>query len=212
MKYVVLDIGNVLCHVDFSNLLLDLSETLNITTQEALYFINRTQKLHDLGLTVMKDELTDHFKIKSQVTISKLIKSWNNCIKPDLQVINMFNKLIEKNNLQVALLSNIGLEHAAMMEEVLSHNGFFNNAIKYFSCEVGARKPTHIYYQSFLFSYPEFKGCVYVDDVRENLITGKKFEFQPYHFALDKMSTHEELPEIEKLIMGDDYVPTANIE
>jgi FMN phosphatase YigB (HAD superfamily) len=202
MKFVALDIGNVLCHVDFSNLLRDLSETLNITTQDALYFINRSQKLHDLGLTVMKDELTDHLKIKSQVTINKLLTSWNNVVKPDLRVLNMYNKMIGEDNLQVALLSNIGIEHAALMEEVLSHNGFFKNAIRHFSCEVGARKPTALYYQSFLMSHPEFQGCVYVDDVVDNLVAGQKFGFKPYHFALDTMNIDEEFPEIEKLILG----------
>ena len=50
--YVCLDIGNVLCHVDFNVFLADVSESLNVTTEDAMYFLNRSQKLHDLGLTV----------------------------------------------------------------------------------------------------------------------------------------------------------------
>ena len=183
MKYVALDIGNVLCHVDFKKFLDDLSEALNITLDDATYFLNRSQKLHDLGLTVMRDELKDHFKIRSPVTIDKLLASWNQCVYPDLNVLNMFNSLTEKHNLQVALLSNIGNEHAILMERALSHNGFFQNAIKHFSCHVGARKPTLLYYQSFLIEHPKFEGCVYIDDVVENLEAGSKFGFRPYHFA-----------------------------
>jgi hypothetical protein len=49
--------------------------------------------------------------------------------------------------------------------------------------------------------YPEFYGCVYVDDVVENLETGKRYGFRPYHFDLSKMDTSLELPEIEKMIL-----------
>jgi len=202
MMYVALDIGNVLCHVDFNQFLNDLSEALNISIDDAMYFLNRSQKLHDLGLTAMRDELRDHFKIKSPVVIDKLLKSWNNSIRPDFEVLDMFNSMSEKHNLKVALVSNIGIEHAALMEHVLDHNGFFQNAIKHFSCNVGARKPTLLYYQSFLMEHPEFTHCVYVDDAIENLETGKRFGFQTYHFALDKMDTTAELPEIEKLILS----------
>jgi FMN phosphatase YigB (HAD superfamily) len=200
--YVCLDIGNVLCHVDFNVFLADVSESLNVTTEDAMYFLNRSQKLHDLGLTVMKDELRDHLKIKSQVTIDKLLLSWNNCITPNYKVLDMFNNLTEKFDFQVALLSNIGLEHSILMEKVLDHGPFFENALKHFSCYVGARKPTSLFYQSFLWDHPEFKGCVYVDDVVENLETGSKFGFRPYHLALDSMSVEKELLEIEKAILA----------
>jgi len=58
-----------------------------------------------------------------------------------------------------------------------------------------------LYYQSFLMEYPEFHGCVYVDDVAENLEAGKRYGFRPYHFDLSKMDTSQELPEIEKMIL-----------
>jgi len=202
MKYVALDIGNVLCHVDFNEFLRDLSSELNITLEDALYFLNRSQKLHDLGLTVMKDELHDHLKIRSPVIIEKLLHSWNKSITPNLQVLDMYNKMTREHGLKVALVSNIGIEHAKQAEDILSHGGFFEGAIKHFSCHVGARKPTNLYYQSFLMEYPEFHGCVYVDDVTENLEAGKRYGFQTYHFDLSKMDVDKELPEIEKLILA----------
>ncbi len=210
MPFVCLDIGNVLCRVDFTNLLTDFSEALNITPEEALHFINRSQKMHDLGLTVIRDEIKEQFDVKSPVIINKLLNSWNNCITPSLEVLDTFNHLTANHGLHVALLSNIGIEHAALMETLLSHGGFFQNAIKHFSCEVGARKPTPLFYQSFLMQYPQFHGCVYVDDVIENLEAGKKFGFQTYHFDLYNMDAQAELPEIEKLIMDSmTEVPTS---
>ena len=209
-KYVALDIGNVLCHVNFDNLLKEISDTLNLTLEDSLYFINRNQKLNDLGLTNLKKELHDHTGIVSEVTISRIMTSWNETVYANPVVLGMFNKMIAENELQVALLSNIGHEHAHVMEHVLGVGGFFNHAIKHFSCDVGARKPTALYYQSFLMEHPEFEGCVYVDDVLENLTAGVRFGFQPYHFALDKMDVAQELPEIEKMILATDDKPQKN--
>lgn len=210
MKYVALDIGNVICNVNFDSLLKDLSTTFNISIEDALYFLNRNQKLHDLGLTNMQKELNYHLHVVSQVTVERIMTHWNNSISANPAVVSMFNKMIVENDLQVALLSNIGHEHADMMPRILGQGGFFDNAIKHFSCDVGARKPTLLYYQSFLMEHPEFEGCVYVDDVQENLEAGRRFGFQPYYFALDKMDVGKELPEIEKLILTTGDKPQKN--
>ena len=62
MIYVAFDVGNVLVHSDFNPFLRQLSKSLNLTLEEATYFMNRTQTLHDLGCTHMADELRDHFR------------------------------------------------------------------------------------------------------------------------------------------------------
>lgn len=197
-KYVAFDIGNVLVHSTFPDFLKKLSKELNITIEEAEYFMNRTQKLHDLGCTKMADELRDHFKIRSPVIIDELIQNWKDVIKPDYWVLTTLDNLIKKENLQVALVSNIGLEHAEQIDDLLGHiwnpwtnqwgESSFKNAIKHFSCFVGARKPSLLYYQSFLQLYPEFKGCVYVDDLHENLNASKQFGFQTFHFSLETVN------------------------
>lgn len=189
MNYVALDVGNVLVHVDFSIFTRELSAQLNLSMEEAEYFLNRTCRLHDLGLTKMSDELRDHFKIKSQVIIDKLLSKWNEVIWPSRNVLNHFNKMIAKDDLKIALLSNVGLEHSVVMENTLGN--LFSGAVKHLSCLVGARKPNKLYYQSFLLQYPEFKGCAYLDDLEENLEASKQFGFRTYHFALDK---HTSLP------------------
>lgn len=214
-KYVCLDIGNVLCHVDFQSFLNKLSKTLNITLDDAMYFMNRTQKLHDLGLTVMADELRDHFKIRSPLIIEELQDAWNNVVSPNLTIIEFFTRLRDRDNLKVALLSNIGIEHAEQIKNKLSHNSFFLYAKKHFSCEVGARKPSMLYYQSFLSIHPEFKGCVYVDDLQENLDASKQFEFKTFKFNLkdyfeedvtritydNNLKLHKKIEELEELIL-----------
>lgn len=184
MNYVALDIGNVLVHCDFDSFISKLSKALNITKDEATYFMNRSQKLHDLGLTVMTDELKDHFKIRSEAIIEELVDAWNGIIVADLAILDKLNRMIDKSGLQVALLSNVGLEHAVRMERILSYGGFFQRAIKHFSCHVGARKPTLIYYHTFLELHPEWQGCPYIDDLQENLDASKQFGFKTLRFSL----------------------------
>lgn len=202
MKYICLDIGNVLCHIAADPFLELLSETFNITLSEGDRFLKRFQQIHDLGYTTMEDELKDKFGVKSPITIKKLVDAWNDSVTPNMYIIDKLNDLRSKHNLQVALLSNIGIEHAAMMEEKLSHNGFFPGAIKHFSCFVGARKPSMIYYQSFLTQYPQFKGCLYVDDLKENLEASKPFGFETYHFTLEKLDYECYVDEIEAIIIN----------
>lgn len=199
-KFVCLDIGNVLCHVNAIPFVELLSETFNTTIPEASRFLRRFQQVHDLGYTTMEDELKDHFGAKSPAVLSKLVKAWNDSVNPNDYMIDTLNNMRKKHDLQVALLSNIGVEHAEMMKNKLAEGGFFPGAIKHFSCFVGARKPSSIYYQSFLLQYPEFKGCLYVDDLAENLEASKAFGFETYHFTLEDPLYRDKIKEIEKIL------------
>jgi FMN phosphatase YigB (HAD superfamily) len=205
-KFIVLDIGNVLCKVNMIDFVDELSTTVNIPILEAQHFLKRCQKMHDLGYTTIEDELREKFDIKSETTILKLKRIWNDSVTPCEPILEFFATLKQKHNLKIALLSNIGLEHAALMDKKLSHYRFIDNTIKHFSCEIGARKPSIIYYQSFLFAYPEFQGCLYIDDLQENLDAGAKFDFKPFKFDLDYHSNngtmYNKVSEINKLIIN----------
>ena len=188
MKYVAFDVGNVLVNVNFQPFINKLSKDLNISIEEATYFMNRSQKLHDLGITVMRDELIDHLKIKSSVLRDELVECWNFSITPADWMLERLDKITKQYCVQVALLSNVGLEHSVRMKEILNYNNFFDKAIKHFSCEVGARKPTFLYYQSFLKMHPEWEGCPYIDDLQENLDTGAKFGFKTFRLSLEEIT------------------------
>jgi FMN phosphatase YigB (HAD superfamily) len=186
MKYLAVDLGNVVCNVKFDNFLNELSKTLNLPLEDVNYFLHRTTKLHDMGLTQISDELRDHFKIKSPIIIQNLIEEWNKVITADTTVVGFLEKLLEED-VKIALLSNIGIEHAALMGNILG--GFlYHYSIKFFSCEVGARKPSFLYYKTFLDMNPEFKGCLYLDDRIENVRGGEKLGFKSLHFELDKIN------------------------
>lgn len=202
-KYICLDIGNVLCDVATQPFLETLSETFNITIPEADRFLKRFQQIHDLGYTTMEDELKDKFGLKSPITINKLVEAWNDSVTPNMAMIDKLNYLRDEHNLQVALLSNIGIEHANMMKIKLQEGNFFPNSIKHFSCFVGARKPSMVYYQSFLMQYPEFKGCIYVDDLTINLEASKQFGFQTFHMSLAEDDVEYKISLLQQLLIDD---------
>ncbi len=191
MKRLAIDIGNVICDVNFGPFIAELSKALNVSTSDVDYFLNRTQKLHDLGLTHMSDELRDHFKIKSQPVVDILMAKWRETIRPNDVVIAAIKDLLN-NNVRVALLSNMGFEHSELMRSALTSD-IYDNCIRFFSCHVGARKPTMLYYKMFLDMHPDFGQCVYLDDRIENIAAGRDFGFDAIHFALDSFGLQDGL-------------------
>lgn len=204
MKYLALDIGNVLCHLRQNHFVDILSSKLNITTAESIRFLKRFWELHDLGFTRIEDELIDKLGVKSEITLNELTEAWNGVIVSSRSTINFINWLRSEHEVKIALLSNMGVEHAQLMKTKLSQRDLFNSSIKHLSCEVGARKPSKIYYQSFLWENPEFKGCVYVDDLIENLKAGEKFGFEPFYFSLQDGEDvcQNRLVELKKLVLA----------
>lgn len=223
--YIALDIGNVLCTVDVAPFIDYISHELMIPVPTANYFLKRFQKLHDIGFTTMEEELRDkfHLRIWHKEIIPNIIEKWNNVVSIDLNTLDRLNNFAKTHSLNIALLSNIGAEHAVLMDKNLNHNGFMEtsyneklackgkqtpylqNVIKHYSCEIGVRKPHGIFYQSFLLEHPEFRGCVYVDDLQENLDVGAKYGFKTYQFDLSKLDSEQaekKWDEILKLVQS----------
>jgi hypothetical protein len=200
MTKICLDIGNVLVKANFTPFKRKLSQLLNISMEEALDFLNRTQKLHDLGFTRIADELRDHFKIRSQVIIEELMLYWDEVIDRYDIIFDFLDEISDKQQFEIALLSNIGFDHVRRLDQLFEYQGqTFNGSIKHFSCQVGARKPSLIYYQSFLHLYPEFQNALYIDDLQENLDASKQFNFRTYRFALDEITQENYDAKMEEL-------------
>ncbi len=189
--YLAFDIGNVICNVNFSEFLNLLSKYKNITPDESFAFLSRIQRSHDLGISYLRDELIDHFGIRSPVILEELISAWNNSITIDNFMLRLLNERLLKGD-NIALVSNIGFEHSELMRKILinklstKHEYLPDNGevTEFFSCDVGARKPSLLYYSTFLSIYPEFKGCYYFDDRPENIDIGKKFGLKSILFDL----------------------------
>lgn len=194
--FIAFDIGNVLCKVDLDKFKYELAECIRIHSPEveshpyfdSMFFLNSFQALQDLGFITIEAALHNRFPNIHKRETDALTKTWLNTIKPSEMMLNFMDDL-RYEGVKIALLSNIGLEHTKHLKEICPR--MFHNTYEHLSFEVGARKPSKLYYQSFLMDHADFVGAVYVDDREENLKTGKKYSFKSFKFNLDKI---EQMP------------------
>ena len=206
--YIAVDVGNVLVHVDFKQFLNRLSQALNISMQDAELFLATNQKTQDLGISEMLPELRDRLGVKSEPLAQELARLWIDAISPADWLLEEINVWRREHDVIVAILSNVGVEHTIKMSQILGE--LFRESVKHLSFQVGARKPTFLYYQSFLAMHPEFQGCIFIDDRPENLEASRLFGFRPLHFALDDFTRENydegkfrsKMSEIERAFTG----------
>lgn len=203
--FVAFDIGNVLCHFDITKFTSKLSYLTGMSEGESLFFLAFMQKMQDLGITTVSDHLEykfyahnlqPNFKL-SPSNREALLKAWNETLTPSDMMLTFMDKL-RGEGVKIALLSNMGHEHIKHLRN--SCPQMFEGTVQHISCEVGARKPSKLFFQSFCLDNDEFcrtydedgnredfSGCVYVDDIEENLKVGKKYGFKVYKINLDEL-------------------------
>lgn len=182
--YAAFDIGNVICHFDINKFTDKLSEITGINNHDAYFFLEQLQKMQDMGLTCVAHSLENKFRL-SPTDLQELLDAWNSTIEPNEMMLN-FLANIRSEGVKTALLSNMGSEHISYLRT--KYPEIFAGAIQHISCEVGARKPTKLFFQSFCLDHDEFSGSLYVDDIEENLRTSKKYGFKVYHFSLETLA------------------------
>ena len=203
MRNLCLDVGNVLGQLRFDEFVTTISTVKNITEAEAKTRINLYQGLHDVGLISMKQILIKEFGIESEFLRMQIMAKWVEVMSFDQSIIERYEKIVGSH--QLALLTNVGHEHVEVLKDNIkfSKSQKFISAVKHQSCEVGVRKPSKIFYQSFLTLHPEFVGAVYVDDSQENLQAAKEFGFKTVHIdlsSMDKKLVEEKLDHVEILL------------
>lgn len=196
--HVAFDIGNVLCHFDIKKFTSKLSEVVGISDHDAYFFLARLQAHQDIGITSVATELEFQYKL-SGTDICKLIECWNSTVTPNLSMMNFLENL-RSDGVKIAFLSNMGPEHIEHLRSIAPK--MFDKGIQHISCEVGARKPTKLFFQSFVEDHAEFQGCVYIDDIEANLKAGKHYGFKVYGFNLDehmKLTMSQQKTELTRL-------------
>lgn len=205
--HIAFDIGNVLLHYElpiFREAMIE--RRLCFYDDEVDLFITEAEHLCYIGATTLEKRLISKFPYLRDNDKNELIQIWNKTIYPNKQMINFMHEL-KHDGIKIALLSNIGLEHAEYIKNTWPE--IFDMSVCHLSHEVGAFKPTKLFYQSFLLEHEEFSGCIYLDDIKENVIAGSKFKFNAIEFNLDKISKEKpsvlknKLKEIkEKILFG----------
>ena len=173
VKRVAFDIGNVLFHFDLTPLL-DLLIGLNIVenTNLAYEFMGGSfQHSQEIGLYDIKQSFYQLNPHLSNKILQDIHDRWMETFSPSLPMIDIVEELIG-NNYEVALLSNIGPDHAYFVRDNCK---IFNKCIQHFSCDVGARKPTRLFFQSFLINYGWGKQVMYFDDRQDNITMGNEY-------------------------------------
>lgn len=182
MLHVALDLGNVIAEVDINRFVNKISEITGVSQHDAFFFMKHIQLMQDLGATNMAYGLEYRFKLSPE-ELNILLECWNACVVPNEMMLNFLDNL-KFDGVKVAILSNMGQEHMEYLRNVSPR--LFDKTIQHISCEVGARKPQKLFFQSFCNDHDEFTGCVYVDDLEENLKTGKKYGFKSCLFNLEQ--------------------------
>jgi FMN phosphatase YigB (HAD superfamily) len=206
---IAFDIGEVLCHINwkpFKDRFLDFKYSININFDR---FMRGLQKQQDIGVMTVEQyliqngvneyTLKDRHGLMGEVIKGTLVENWNCAVEPCQFMIDFKNNLLERG-INIALLSNIGITHLEHIRQ--NHKNMIDGCIEHYSCEVGARKPSKLFFQSFLLENPEFYGSLYVDDRQDNLDMAEKCGFRPYLFNVENINSDYEA-EIEiKNILG----------
>jgi FMN phosphatase YigB (HAD superfamily) len=172
-RQVIFDIGNVLFHFDPTPLL-ELLIGLKIVKDEQMgwsFLGGSFQHSQELGLHNIKQSFYQFNPDLSQATLDEIQSRWLKTFYPSPQMIDVVEELLGKGY-SVALLSNIGPDHAFFVRENCKT---LNRCIQHFSCDVGARKPTRLFFQSFLIHYGWGRDVKYFDDRQDNIDMGSDY-------------------------------------
>lgn len=186
---VAFDIGNVLFHFDL-NPLLDLLINLNIVddSKTAYEFMGGSfQHSQEIGLYNIRQSFYQLNQKFSDKILDDIYDRWIKTFTPSLPMIDLVEELIG-NGYRVALLSNIGPDHAMAVRNKCK---IFEACIQHFSCEVGARKPTRLFFQSFLSQYGWSDITKYFDDRKENIAMGSEY-YNAILFDINNYTSDEE--------------------
>jgi FMN phosphatase YigB (HAD superfamily) len=184
-KKVAFDIGNVLCHVDlptFFQVLVD--EGLAPDMAGADDFLCGIQYPQDLGLYSIRQGVYRFNPNISRKTLDVVHDVWVSIIKPSPEMLLVLEDALSIGY-QVSLLSNIGFDHSEILRRKCD---LFKYCIQHFSCEVGARKPTKLFYQSFQLQHGWPKSAKFFDDREDNIKAANDY-FHSILFDLEGYSS-----------------------
>jgi FMN phosphatase YigB (HAD superfamily) len=195
-KSVAFDIGNVLFDVDVSKFIEELvAQGVYNSYSHAQAFMDGIQAGQDIGLYSMSQAIAKFHPTMPEYKLKNLSKAWNNTAVPCKPMLDLVEGLMN-NEWKVALLSNIGFDHKDVIRGMMP-SSIWDKCIHHFSCDVGARKPSKLFFLSFLMQYPEWKGSLFLDDREENVMGSRmamvsENAFDGQRFALSDHSSPEE--------------------
>ncbi len=189
--HVAFDIGNVISQFRWQTFTDELINQNVVQKNGALDFIKTIQPFNDLGLLTIESALRDRFGCYNSKRIGWALEAWNATLTINPIMVELIKELKSKKR-KVAFLSNMGMDHAQFLR---NNSSLFEDCDLHLSYQVGSRKPQKLFFQSFLMQNPEYKGCLFIDDIAENIQTAEELDFLGFHFDLDKQIEQNSLAE-----------------
>lgn len=189
MKNVAFDLGNVICHVDIDKFL-DFLVTNKIfeNIQDAGEVLSGIQIAQDIGLYSIRHGF---YKFQDDpYHVNELYNFWLNIAQPSLPMIELLKELQSKD-FNIALLSNIGFDHANYLRKQIP---ILQDCINHFSCYIGTRKPSHLFFKTFIKKYNWDKNVLFFDDLQDNINTANNY-LTGIRFDLDDFESDEKAAE-----------------
>lgn len=186
-KRVCFDLGNVIVRVDFTDFYKFIVEQDIVKDYDTAHeFLCGIQYPQDLGLYNIRQGFYRFYPHISKHTLHELHDIWESVIQPSDTMLGLLDDLLVQGY-EISLLSNIGFDHATVLRSACK---VLSKCHQHFSCEVGARKPTKLFYQSFYLE-KGWSGVTFFDDMEEN-IKGASGYLEGVVFNLKNFNTDEE--------------------
>ena len=175
------DIGNVLLKLHFQRFHLAILGSENAPLPADLANLKdsyETGKLSDQEFVEQSLDILNH-----PLTSDEFVAAWKNIFSPNLPMWEVVHTL-KKQGHRLILFSNTNAIHARSFLKTYQDFNLFDH--HHFSQEVGTIKPLPEFYQSAIENYNLVPGeTLYLDDLPENIATGKKFGFSSWQYDLN---------------------------
>src|SRR5690606_25313186 len=161
------------------------------TVEDCTAYIEYILGMADIGLFTIKQAFENLlvFRDKKPELLEGMLDLWSKIIIEVPEMTDLIKRLKDKHKIRIALLSNISYEHSLIFRN--KFDPIFNSCITHFSCNIGAKKPSKIYFQSFLYDNIGFRGSLFFDDVESNVIEAQNQGFKAIQFRLDEFTSFE---------------------
>ncbi len=168
IRTIIFDIGRVLVRVDVARAKAGLAKGLALSPEELWSAIEKDPRWGDWqeGRMSARDwYLNLSSRLGIPLDFEQFKGVWNSTLDPEPILPIQFFETLSKHY-RIGLLSNTDPIHVAKLESTYDFFRFFPEAVRTYSCSVGASKPSPVIYQAAL------KACksraqetVYIDDI-----------------------------------------------
>ncbi len=175
------DIGNVLLNLHFDRLQKTILGNSESSLPAILAPINEA---YEVGAITCDDFVSRSLAaLNTTLTRAQFIAAWEDIFSLNEPMWEVVENLGNQGH-RLILFSNTNTIHARHFLERFEGFSLFDH--HHFSQDVGANKPHDLFYQKAIEQYGLVpKETFYLDDLAENIATGKRFGFHSWQYDLD---------------------------